>query len=78
MVVARPEVTVVARAKDSVAMTEGYHSNGGGSNKDNSKGNSGGNGERSGSSGGGTSHICLIFFVGLTTKVTRFLFLLDT
>ena len=41
MVVARPTVTVVARVKDSVATTEGYHGNGGGGNEDNSKSNSG-------------------------------------
>ncbi len=71
MVVARPAVTVVARAKDSAAMTEeGYQGDGGGGDEDDSKSNSGKNGECSGNSGGGASHLCLIFFflVGLTTK----------
>jgi len=73
MVLARPAVTVVARAKDSAATAEGYCNDGGGGNKDDSKSNSSKIGERSGNSGGGASHLCLIFFflVGLTTdKVT--------
>ena len=37
MVVARPAVTVVARAKDSAAMTEGYRGDGGGGDEDDSK-----------------------------------------
>ena len=53
---------VVARAKDSAAMTKGYRGGGGGGNKDDSKSNSSENGERSGNSGGGASHLCLIFF----------------
>ena len=44
---ARPAVMVVARAKDSAATTEGYHSNGGGGDEDNSRSNSGKNGEHS-------------------------------
>ena len=70
MVVARPAVTVVARAKDSAATTEGYRGDGGGGNEDNSKGNCGKNRERGGNSKGSASHLCLIFFffVGLTTK----------
>ncbi len=70
MVVARPAVTVVARAKDSAATTEGYRGDGGGGDKDDSKSNSGENGERSSNSGGGASHLCFIFFflVGLMTK----------
>ena len=70
MVVARPAVTVVARAKDSAATTEGYRGNGGGGNEHDSKSNSSENGECSGNSGGGASHLCLIFsfLVGLTTK----------
>ena len=47
MVVARPAVTVVARAKDSAATTEGYCGNGDGGDKDDSKSNNGENGERS-------------------------------
>ena len=54
MVVARPAVTVVARAKDSAATTEGYCGDGGGGNKDDSKSNNSKNGERSGNSGGST------------------------
>ncbi len=67
MVVARPAVMVVARAKDSAVTTEGYRGNGGGGDEDDSKSNSSKIGERSGNSGGGASHLCL-FFVGLTTK----------
>ena len=58
-VVSRSAATVVARAKDSAAATVGYHGDGGGSNKDDSKGNSGKNGEHGGNSGGGASHLCL-------------------
>ncbi len=70
MVVVRLAVTVVTRAKDSAATTEGYRGNGGSGDKDNSKSNSGKNGERSGNSGSSASHLCLIsfFLVGLTTK----------
>ncbi len=57
MVVARPAVMVVARAKDSAASTEGYHGNGGGGDEDDSKGNRGKNGERRGNSRGGASHL---------------------
>ena len=80
MVVARPAVTVVARAKDSAATTEGYRGDGGGGDKDNSKSNSGENRERSDNSRGGASHLCLIFFFfgPAHNKVTRFVFLLDT
>ena len=59
MVVARPAVMVVARAKDSAATTEGYRSNGGGGNEDNSKGNSGENEEHGGNSGDSATHLCL-------------------
>ncbi len=57
MVVARRAVTVVVRAKDSAAITEGYRGDGGGGDEDDSKGNSVENGERSGNSGGGVSHL---------------------
>ncbi len=57
MVVARPAVTVVARAKDSAVTTEGYCGDGSGGNEDDSKSNSGKNGERSGNSRGGASHL---------------------
>ena len=76
MVVARPAVTVVARAKDSATTTEGYRGDGGGGDEDDSKGNSGENRERSGNSGGGASHLCLSF-VRLTTKSRGLFFLLD-
>ena len=77
MVVARPAVMVVARAKDSAVSTEGYRGNGGGGDEDDSKSNSSKIGERSGNSGGGASHLCL-FFCRAHDKVTRFVFLLDT
>ena len=57
MMVARPAVTVVVRAKDSAATTVGYCGNGSGGNEDDSKSNSGENGERSGNSRGGASHL---------------------
>ena len=77
---ARPEVTVVARAKDSVATTEGYRGDGGGGDEDYGKGNSGKNGERSGNSGGRclSSLSYFLFFGRAHNKVTRFVFLLDT
>ena len=55
-------MTVVARAKGSGAMTEGYCDDGSSNDKDNSKDNRGENGERGGNSGGSASHLCLIFF----------------
>jgi hypothetical protein len=68
------------RAKDSAATTAGYSVDGGGSNKDDSKGHSGENGEHGSNSGGGTSHLCLIFFFfgRAHDTVMRFLFLLNT
>ena len=50
-------MTVVARAKDSAATTEGYRGDGGGGDEDDSKGNSGENGERGVNSGGCVSHL---------------------
>jgi hypothetical protein len=50
------------KSKGSAATTVGYHGNGSGGNKEDSKGNSGENGERGGNNEGGVSHLSLIFF----------------
>ena len=78
MVVARPAVTVVARAKDSAARTEGYRGDDGGGNKDNSKSNSGENGERQQRRRRLSSQSYFLFFGWAHDKVTRFVFWLNT